>query len=110
MTADAPREGYYLMYRVRNGPLVPVRIYSGVTPDPDFPDNPQDRSPVLCALCDGKGVDVDSVWPWCARRPITEAEYRYRLEAAAWDRRHDPASPGANPDEPIDLNRTRPVF
>ena len=108
MDPDTPIAGYYLARKVRNGPLLPVHIWFGVTPDPDFPDNPMDRSPVWHAVHDGQEVDIFTIWPWCGRNPITEADYRCRMDQAAWDRRYDPRAP--RPDKPIDINSTKPVF
>ena len=37
-----PVEGFYALKMAKGGTLVPVHIWYGVTPDPDFPDNPMD--------------------------------------------------------------------
>jgi hypothetical protein len=39
--------------------------------------------------------DITDVWPTCMRWPITEEEYRYRLERAAWASSYDEDDPHA---------------
>ena len=115
--ADTPQAGYYLTPKVKDGAPMPVRIWFAPTADPDFPDNPMDRSPHWQALLNGQEVPIERVWPYCDRHRIedkpdwpAEAEYRFRLDAAAWDRLNDPSAPAANPDKPVDLHSARPIF
>lgn len=108
--ADTPVAGFYKAPLVRNGPFVAVRIWLAPTPDPGHPENPMDRSPVWQALADGKEYDVFRLWPWCAKHPISEPEYRYMVDAAAWDRAYVPNAPAAQPFEPVDLGRAKPIF
>lgn len=52
-------------------------------------------------------LDVNSVWPFCARWPIREARYRFMLKHAAWAREHaPPGHPKASPREPVDFMTT----
>ena len=110
MRENVPMAGHYKTRLVRDGPFVAVRIWLAVTPDPDYPDNVMDRSPQWHALADGKEYDVLRLWPWCAKHPIAEPDYRWMLDAAAWDRKYVSNAPAAQPFEPVDLGRMKPIF
>ena len=63
-----------------------------------------------CAEIDGKLCrDVMSVWPGCARHPISEGEYRFLKRRAAWARNSRPDHAAANPRRRVDLRRIPPV-
>jgi hypothetical protein len=47
--------------------------------------------------------EVDRFWPWCAREPIDQSEYRFLVASAEWARKHAPESPKANPRKPVDF-------
>ena len=49
-------------------------------------------------------LDVLDAWPYCAREPITAAEYAYLVAHAAWARDHAPDHPKAEPRKPVDFN------
>ena len=102
--ADALREGYFLIRRDRAGRVpLPVRIWFGPPLDED--GTPLDRSPRWQVMIAGEmlhmpgrvaGLTVDSladIWPGCARWPIDEADYRYRIDLAAWAAENDPDDP-----------------
>lgn len=106
---DTPTAGFYAMRLVRNGPLVPVRIWYGPPHDPVTGEE-LDRSHRYQAELGGKPTDVDRVWPWCAKHPIDEAEYRYMLGVSQWAAEHAPKEPEAQPRQPVDLGTMKPIF
>lgn len=104
------------MKLVRNGVRVPVRIWFGA---PVVDGEELDRSPRWCVEIDGRTdrtekdadgyrcrvpLDVLDAWPYCAREPITAAEYAYLVAHAAWARDHAPDHPKAEPRKPVDFN------
>jgi hypothetical protein len=116
-----PRPGFYVMRLRRGTPLVPALIYQlcpMVVPQPALLDGPHpdewcrplERSPHYGAQIDGKPAAVDRLWLARSLRPISPAEYRFRLGTLRhWARRH-PVRPEAHPRQRIDLTRLPPLF
>jgi hypothetical protein len=114
VAAWPPVAGYYATWLVRRGPRVPVRIWFG----PAIIDGEeQDRAPGWFVEIDGRTdrlekddagyrcrvpLDVERAWPFCAKDPITEAEYRFLIADAAHAREWRPDHPKANPRQPVD--------
>lgn len=67
---DDPLSGYWRTRRFRGGPLEPVAIWR----DADG----------LNVQCAGKDVELDKVWPYAARNPVTYAAYQARMETGKW--------------------------
>lgn len=111
MIGDLPVAGHYKTKLVRGGPWLAVRIWHDVDRrDPDFPDEHLDRSPIWRAELDSREVALEKVWPFCAKHPIDRSEYLYLLADRDHARRHRPESPEANPERPVDLSKTPPLF
>jgi hypothetical protein len=122
---DRPVAGFYATRLVRGGIEVPVRIWFGA---PIVDGDELDRSPRWCVELDGKTTKTerdpdtgyearvpldplhDGVWPFCARKPITESEFAFLTRRAAWAREHQPEHPAATPRERVDVRRLPPVF
>jgi hypothetical protein len=69
-----------------------------------------DRSPRYGALIDGKRVAVDRVWTARSLRPVSPAEYAFRVgPLRRWARAH-PVMPEARPDCPVDLAALPSLF
>lgn len=112
-----PRPGYYAMSLVRGGPRVAVRIWYGAA---IIGGEEQDRSHDWRVEIDGRAdrweldeatgyrcrvaLEIDRAWPFCAREPITESEYRYLVAHAGWAREHSPDHPKARPRQAVDFN------
>ena len=96
---NSPEVGWFWMREVRGGPRVPVQILKAISPDPDFPSNPMDRSPVL--VCYVGQREVGPIWAWhrCAGNPITEEEYTKMLGA-----------PPVDTSKAVDLRTMKPAF
>lgn len=131
-----PRPGYYAYHfgvrgpngRYQKGPRVGARVWRACTctihGGPDGAEHAWqddcDRHPPLICDVDGIRYDpplnradvpmIEKVELYSEDEPITEAEYRYLLDAAAWDRAHQPGAPAANPTKPIDLLNAKPIF
>src|SRR5712671_4094507 len=116
-----PRPGFYVTRLRRGGPLVPALIYQlcpMVVPQPTAVDGPHpddwcrplDRSPRYGALIDGKRVAVDRVWTARALRPVSPAEYAFRIgPLRRWARAH-PVMPEARPECSVDLTALPSLF
>lgn len=123
LTSDEPVAGFYTIRLMRGGIMVPVRLYFG---QPVIDGERQDRPARWCAIVNGTSArnfygvtglligrvphDVERVWPWCARNPISRDEYRFLLRRAAWARQHAPDHPAARPWETIDIRALKPAF
>jgi len=112
-----PIPGYYATRLVRGGPRVAVRIWFG---PPLIEGEELDRSPRWCVEIDGNTdrweldeeagyrcrvpLEVERVWPFCAKEPIDEAEYRFLVADAAHAREWRPDDPKAEPRKAVDFN------
>lgn len=120
VAAWPPVAGTYATKLVRGGPRVPVRIWFG---NAIIAGEEQDRAPGWFVEIDGRTdrvefgddgyrcrvpLDVERVWPHCAKDPVSEAEYRFLVSHAAWAREHQPDHPKAQPRKPVDFH-TLPV-
>lgn len=120
VAAWPPVAGYYATTLVRGGPRVAVRIWFGL---PVIDGEEQDRAPGWHVEIDGRTdrwerddtgyrcrvpLEAERAWPFCAKDQVTEAEYRYLIEHAAWIREHQPDHPKAHPRKPIDFNKHLP--
>jgi hypothetical protein len=117
-----PMAGLYKTFLVKGGPPVAVRIWFG---NAIIDGEEQDRGfdwrveidgetdqPVTdsTGCCCRVPLDVHSVWPFCARRPIDEKEYRYLQRRARWAREHAQHHPAARPRERVDVRSLKPAF
>lgn len=117
-----PRPGFYAASMVRNGPDVPVRIWFGpAVIDGEEQDRCHDwrceidgRTDFIEKSDDGYrcrvALPVDRAWPFCAKRPISEAEYRFLIADAEWAKTHAPDHPKASPRKAVDWLKTRLPF
>ena len=118
-----PNPGHYATRLVKGGPRVAVRIWFGL---PIVDGDELDRSLRWCVEIDGKTdkvvkdpesgerctvpLEPTAVWPFCAKEPITSAEYRYLLAMSKHAKAHNPMHPAAAPREKIDVGRMAPIF
>jgi hypothetical protein len=116
-----PRPGFYVMRLRRGAPLVPALMYqlcpmvipqptSVDGPNPDEWCRPLNRSPRFAALIDGTAVPVDRVWTARSLRPISPAEYAFRIGPLRRWARANPVMPEARPDRTVDLAALPPLF
>lgn len=109
-----PLAGFYKVRMARGGVFVPIHFWHGPSPDPDFPDNQQDRSPRWHCIRRGEEIESAAVifelWTYAAGRPIDEQEYDYMLAVCRHVDTLDANSPHATPRKKIDLHKTAPLF
>jgi hypothetical protein len=117
-----PRPGFYVMRLRRGAPLVPALIYQSCPmvlpqptalhgPHPDEWCRPLDRSPRYGALIDGKRVALDRVWTARSLKPVSPAEYAFRIgPLRRWARGQPERMPEARPGEPVDLALLPPLL
>lgn len=65
-----PHPGFYRKRTSRAGPFVPVAIWE------------QDGK--MVALVDGKEADAAEIWSYVCDKPVTEEQYRARVETGLW--------------------------
>lgn len=104
-----PVAGFY-RHRMAQGTVAGgVRLWFGPPCDPVTGEE-MDRSWRWQAEFDGENVEFDRVWPVCADEPITETEYRRRINRKAWAREHAPDSAYAETGRRIDpLSTSTPL-
>jgi hypothetical protein len=105
--ADKPEPGFYKRKLVKNGPWVGCRIW--IEEERDEDGNLISDVAYHCEV-DGKPADAFAQWLWLASHPITESEYRFMVDDAAWCRAHAPDDPKANPARPINPSEVKPVL
>jgi len=104
--ADPLIEGFYLIRMDRSRRVsVPVRVWYGPPTDPvtgeEFDRSPRWQIQVGFQRLEDQPIRVgplrfdtlDDVWPRCAKDPIDEVDYRYRLERAEWAAGNDETDP-----------------
>ena len=121
VAAWPPIAGFYATRLVKDGPRVAVRIWYGAAV---IAGEEQDRGHDWRVEIDGRtdrferdettgyrcrvALEVERAWPYCAKEPVSEAEYRYLAAHAEWARKNQPDHPKANPRKPVDFH-TLPV-
>lgn len=116
LQGDEPVAGFYMASLVKDGPLVPIRLWFGA---PIIDGEEQDRAPRWCIEVGGQtdrfekdeahpeykcrvAIEVSRYWPWCAKNKITEAEFNYMKDHASWAKAYAPHLPDAQPRKKID--------
>lgn len=112
----APEPGWFAIRKVKGGLFVAAQILHEPTRDPETGE-PLDRCLYWHGVIDGepdpdpRPIPTDRVLRiWTYGRRIDEAEGRYLLARTTWAVHHDPASPEARPDEPLDPLTAKPPF
>jgi hypothetical protein len=74
--AEIPTVGTYRVRMRRDGPPCAVRIWFGAPVDPATGEAmTETRGASFQATLNGAAVELDKVWPGCARDPIDKAEH-----------------------------------
>lgn len=90
--SDTPEAGFYLMRFGMGQIATALRIWHGPPHDP-WTGEEMDRGWRWQAqAADGEMLEIDHVWPRCAKRPITEAEFDARKKRHAWAKQAAPES------------------
>lgn len=93
---DEPTAGFYAMRMVAGGVLGGIEIWHGPPRDP-VTGEIMDRSWRWQATFNGEYIDLDWVWPICAKRPIDRKEYDRLVNQFRWAVQNAPDSAYANP-------------
>lgn len=114
--ADIPVEGFYRIRLGADTVALGVRIWFGQPLNFEMADDPE-AEPVLdrsyrwqAQLDTGEIIDLERVWPACARSPISEADFRMRQGRRQWAQRAAPDSAYANRGQKYDpLSSSNPL-
>lgn len=98
---EEPVAGLYALRLRRNAVRSAIKVWHGPPVDPDTGEE-MDRAPRWQATANNRPIDLDRVWPVCAKEPISQADYDYLLARVEWAKRHAPKSPDANPHKAAD--------
>lgn len=104
-----PAPGFYRTQLAKGAVYVGVKIESNNPARDEAGDLLEDE--ILTMTVNGRvTTDYDAIerrWTWL--EPIDEAEYRYLIDTAAYERHHEPDGPFANPDKAVDLRKLPPI-
>lgn len=93
---EVPVEGHY---RVRMGAgtvAIGIRLWFGPPLDPVTGEELDRGHRWQAQADDGEMIELDRVWPACARSPISEADFRVRQGRRRWAEEAAPDSAYAN--------------
>lgn len=94
--ASTPVAGYY-RFKLRSGGVFGVvRIWHGPPHDPVTGEE-LDRGWRWQAMFNDEAIDVERVWPACAKHPATETDYRRAIARQRWAQEHAPGTAYADP-------------
>lgn len=106
---DKPIAGFYRM-RLRSGAApCGIRIWYGPPLDPVTSEE-LDRSHRWQAQANGEYIDLERVWPQCARERIDQGEYHHLCAVKTWAQENAPKSPLADPRRKADPLDTPILF
>jgi hypothetical protein len=72
ISADFPEPGYYAVKLIKDGPLIPLRIWL----EREFDEaGDQMADDVIKCLVDGREADWRKFWPYCAKHEISAEQY-----------------------------------
>jgi hypothetical protein len=72
LNVDEPLAGYYRTRRSKDGPLLPVHIWT----EGDFD--------TVRAVINGVDIPFDKIWPWCGKAPISREHYDTFMATGKW--------------------------
>lgn len=105
-TINDPLPGYYVTRLIKNGPLLPVRVWLE-----DGPRNPYTGELIgdqtMRMTIGVKGYDPYERWTWMGPT-ITQAEYRSMM--AVYDWAAGTTAPEGQPERAVDLVAAEPIF
>ncbi len=102
--------GYWLVRWTLRAPEVPAMI-ALCDHEPGDQTNKLDRAPYFIGAIAGEDCDPVDIYRCKTRRPIDEAEYRFRLAERAWAQEWAPEDVAAlHPKRPADLTKLKPIF
>lgn len=107
-TTDDPQCGWFQRRLVKDGIMVPARIWMD-QPTDDEGDLVADE--VLRCEVNGEYAKPEDQWTWLCGNPIRESDFHYMMARKAFAEEHAPHEPAANPRQPINwLDVPTPTF
>lgn len=100
--ASVPVAGFYRFRLHSRAIWGVVKLWYGPPHDPVTGEE-LDRSWRWQAAFNGGPIDVEQVWPVCAKHPATERDYRIACSRQTWAQEHAPNSSFADPRARRDL-------
>jgi len=98
---DIPQCGFYMGRLVKNGPLLPGKIWR--EPEIDFAtDKPTGKDLLFCEIA-GRPADPVLQWSRLARSPISREKFDFEVADGAWCREHAPELPKGSPTNQINI-------
>jgi hypothetical protein len=102
LDASNPVAGYYRFRLHGRAVWGVVKVWYGPPHDPVTGDE-LDRSWRWQAALNGARLEIDDVWPVCAKHPVGEREYRIACNRQVWAQENAPQSSFADPRTRRDL-------
>lgn len=88
IVTDMPQSGYYKMRRSKDGPWLPVAIWTT-------------EEGQICRVADEK-VDPLSVWHWCAKHPVDKDAAKVAFATGKWGDMPTERAPSNMPSDPYE--------
>ena len=98
---ETPVAGFYAMPLRQGGVMVGIHIWHGPPRDPHSGEL-MDRHWRWQATANREHIDLERVWPVCARRLVDQAEHDHLCRLQQWGRENDPDGALADPRQRID--------
>ena len=108
---DGPQPGYYETRLVKNGPLVPARVWFN-HPEIDEAGDLMDDEGLMMEI-DGERVNgqhMDQKWHWMYGGKITKQEYDFMRADSEHAKAYRPEDVKATPTKSIDLSTQKSIF
>lgn len=102
-----PQPGFYKRKLIKGGPFVPARIWIEQHVDGD---GDLTREEVLRCEIGDRTANAADQWSYLAANPITEADYRFMRDSAAWAAEHAPMRAIASPTQAVNWMTAAPPF
>ena len=98
---------FYKRKLIKGGPFVPARIWIEQHVDGD---GDLTREEVLRCEIGDRTANAADQWSYLAANPITEADYRFMRDSAAWAAEHAPMRAIASPTQAVNWMTAAPPF
>ena len=100
---EDPQCGWFKRSLVKDGPLVPARIWLEQPVDDETGDLIGDE--VLRCEVNGREADPIAQWSWLCGKPIARSEFDYMMARRQFSQEWAPHEPAANPYQPVDWRK-----
>lgn len=106
---------FFKMRMVRKGPFVSAKVTRACQCTINGEETHEwqescDRYPEIVSEINGETFDLDRLLKGGQLTPISQKDFQYLKDAAAWDSRNAPDAPLASPTHSIDVSKMKPPF